>query len=95
MSSPSHVNARAAIRDSYAISASESGRATVKFFVGQLPNDFPERAKMDAFISSEPHMVRLHDFTESYHNLSYKALDIFKYAYDQGYCAVLKADDDT
>jgi hypothetical protein len=72
-----------------------SGRADVKFFVGQLADDVPDREKLDKDISNEPEMVRLTDFTESYHNLSYKALDIFKYGYDHGYRSVFKVDDDT
>lgn len=95
VSSPKHVGARRAIRQTYMQYAQWSGRADVKFFVGQLADDVPDREKLDKEITSEPEMVRLTDFTESYHNLSYKALDIFKYGYDHGYRSVFKVDDDT
>lgn len=96
VSSPNHFGARDAIRKSYALDAISSGRAQVKFFVGQLDNTtLPNVDELEKRINAEPDMVRFDDFIESYHNLSYKALDIFKWASDNGYHNVFKVDDDT
>jgi len=95
VTAPSHFKVRNAIRETYMIDAAQSGRCDVKFFIGQLAPTVENREETEAKINAETDMVRLYDFTESYHNLSSKALDIFAYAGERGYKAILKVDDDT
>ncbi len=95
MSSPSHATARDAIRKTFAVDARNSGRAEVKFFVGQIPDGDMRKAEHEKQLALESDVIRFTDFTESYHNLSAKALDIFSYASENKYHNLLKTDDDT
>ncbi len=94
VSSPNHVGARESIRQTYGLEAASLGRVDVLFFVGQLQQD-ANSTDMEQQLQSEPDVIRFYDFIESYHNLSYKALDIYKYGYEHGYRSVFKVDDDT
>jgi len=92
VSSPKHFLAREAIRQTWAADARSVG-ITVKFFIGQLPED---QMNLNKKINEEgDDVVRLTDFTENYHNLTAKALGIFGYAHEKCMTGVFKVDDDS
>jgi len=93
VSSPAHFRARESIRSTWGQDAANWG-IDVKFFMGQLPRG-PNKEEHESRIRSETDVVEFDDFTESYHNLTAKALDIFDYAYKTGFAGVMKVDDDT
>jgi hypothetical protein len=91
VTSPTHFLARQAIRITWAADAKSVG-VPVKFFIGQVPE---EKKDLEIKLKDEPDdVVRLDDFTEDYHNLTAKALDIFSYAYENCYTGVFKVDDE-
>jgi len=92
VTSPTHFLARQAIRITWAADAKSVG-VPVKFFIGQVPED---KKDLEIKLRDEPDdVVRLNDFTEDYHNLTAKALDIFSYAFENCYTGVMKVDDDS
>jgi len=91
ISSPGHVRARDAIRDTWGKEAKYYG-IPVKFFVGQLPE---ANSELESRLSAESDVVRCGDFTESYHNLTTKALDVYAFAHQQCFAGVFKVDDDS
>merc|ERR1711871_1756125 len=95
VSSPDHFKARKAIRSTWGAQARAMG-ITVKHFVGQIAPDNEERDSIEAHLAEEGgDAVRATHFTESYHNLTSKALFIFEYARSNCYNGVMKVDDDT
>lgn len=95
VTSPGHYSARDAYRATMSVDAANTHRVDVKFFVGELPDDFPFREEADQMISAEKDMVRLKGFKESYENLPSKAIGIFDWGFRAGYKNVFKIDDDT
>jgi len=54
-----------------------------------------ERNRLEAILATEPDVVRFTSFVESYHNLTAKALELYAWAWENGFRSVMKVDDDT
>jgi len=98
MTAPKHVEARQAIRATWAKFLDPSSHdhnenlakaMDIKFFVGETSNQ-----SLEATLNEEKGVVRLSGFVESYANLSAKTLGIISWAHDHGYSHVMKVDDD-
>jgi len=93
VTAPDHFRAREAILNSYGTAAHrEQNDFDLHFFVADLSGD---KAHLNEQINSEPFIIRLTGFTDSYDNLSKKTLGVFNWAHDNGYTSVFKVDDDT
>jgi len=95
VTSPWHQNARKSIRETWGIEAAQLG-IPVKFFIGRLSSSCSvSESELQEEATKYGDVVRLTEFTESYHNLTSKAIGIFEYGYDNGYRGVFKVDDDS
>merc|ERR1712196_197289 len=81
VSSPNHFSARKAIRVTWGSRAKGHG-IPVKFFVGKYDPTKPDAGEIKAKLEKEQtennDMIRPDSFTESYHNLTAKAISIFQ-----------------
>merc|ERR1712113_621720 len=94
VSSPDHFKARSAIRSTWGAEAKRMN-IPVKFFVGELDQQKEGYKDIAAHLTSEDDVVRVTGFTESYHNLTAKAISIFLFAKENDFSGVMKVDDDT
>jgi hypothetical protein len=94
VTAPTHFYAREVIRNTWARDAKNAG-IHVNFFMGKLPDDLPDRQKIETRLLGEGDLIRSDSFVESYHNLTAKAISIINFASMNSYQGLLKVDDDS